>query len=82
MRRRADNEEEGLRCPTVDERVGCPPDTDGGCCACAMLAAQRDFHEQKGQLEEELAAVNHLCIFYPKFHCEMNFIERFWCGAK
>jgi hypothetical protein len=71
-----------LRCPTADEREGCPPDSDGGCCARAMLAAQQDFREQKGQLEEELVAANQLCIFYPKFHCEMNFIERFWCGAK
>jgi hypothetical protein len=47
-----------------------------------MLAAQRDFREQLGQLEKELAAVNQLCIFYPEFHCELNFMERFWCGAK
>jgi hypothetical protein len=40
-----------------------------------MLAAQRDFREQKGQLEEELAAANQLCIFYPKFYCDLNFIE-------
>jgi hypothetical protein len=89
LERFGDESEEGawfekflLRCPTADERAGCPPNTDGGYCARAMMAAQQDFREQKGQLEEELAAANQLCIFYPKFHCELNFIERFWWGAK
>ena len=38
--------------------------------------------EQKGQLQEEVEAANYLIIFYPKFHCELNFIERFWCATK
>jgi hypothetical protein len=46
------------------------------------MASQRDFQEQKGRLEEELQAAGQLVIFYPKFHCELNFIERFWCAAK
>ena len=24
----------------------------------------------------------HLCVFFPKFHCEPNAIERVWCHAK
>ena len=24
----------------------------------------------------------HICIFFPKFHCELNPIERNWCHAK
>jgi len=37
---------------------------------------------QKGRLEEEVQARNHNVIFYPKFHCGLNFIERFWSAAK
>ena len=33
-------------------------------------------------MQEDVEAANHLVIFYPKFHCELNFIERFWCAAK
>ena len=71
-----------LECPK--SRGGCCPELDSttGCCARRVLSQQRDFREQKGQLQEEVEAANHLIIFYPKFHCELNFIERFWCAAK
>lgn len=52
------------------------------CCARAILAAERDVHEQNGRLQEELERVHQEVIFYPKFHCELNFIEHFWCSAK
>jgi hypothetical protein len=42
-----------------------------------LIAAQRDFQEQKGRLQEELEALGWELIFYPKFHCELNFIEIF-----
>ena len=73
-----------LECPK--NRGGCNPELDGtiGCSARLVLSQQQDFREQKGQLQEdsEVQAANHLIIFYPKFHCELNFIERFWCAAK
>jgi hypothetical protein len=69
-----------MECPAY--RNGCNPDIVGGCCARFLMASQRDFQEQRGRLEEELDALNQLVIFYPKFHCELNFIERYWCGAK
>ena len=64
-------------------RAGCDPELNGttGCCGRQVLSAT-GLPERKGQLQEEVEAANHLIIFYPKFHCELNFIERFWCAAK
>ena len=48
------------------------------CCARYCLSQQHNFLEQRGQLQEEVEAAGHLVLFYPKFHCELNFIELFW----
>lgn len=71
-----------LQCSTTNGRKGCDPKIKNGCCARAVLAGERDFIEQKGRLQEEIEASNQLVIFYPKFHCELNFIEKYWCAAK
>ena len=54
----------------------------GNCCACALLAAQPDFQAQKSQLQEAIERAGHLVVFYPPFHCEINFIEYYWGAAK
>jgi hypothetical protein len=41
-------------------------------------AAQPDFVSQKSQLEEFVTSRGHICDFYPKYHCELNFIEQYW----
>lgn len=33
-------------------------------------------------MEETNIVVCHFIIFYPKFHCGLNFIENFWGGSK
>jgi len=64
-----------LQYPTTNKRTGCG-DREESCCAVRVLSQQWDFQEQKGQLEEELRALHREVIFYLKFHCELNFIER------
>ena len=71
-----------LQCPSSHGRPGCIPELKGGCCARTLMASQQDFQQQKGRLEEELQVAGQFVIFYPKFHCELNFIERFWCSTK
>ena len=66
--------------PTTYNRPGC--DSEGGCRARRVLEAERDFRGQKGRLQEEVEALGHRILPYPKFHCELNFIERYWCRAK
>lgn len=33
-------------------------------------------------LEQEVEEQGHVCLYLPKFHCELNPIERCWCHAK
>ena len=69
-----------LECRTTHNRPGC--NYDEGCCARRVLEAERDFQDQKGRLQEEVEVLGYRVLFYPKFHCELNFIERYWCRAK
>ncbi len=46
------------------------------------MSEQSDFLVQKGQLEEVIVAAGYQVIFYPKFYCELNYIENFWNAAK
>jgi hypothetical protein len=32
----------------------------------------------KPLLQEYIELCDHLCDFYPKYHCELNFIEQYW----
>jgi hypothetical protein len=57
----------------------CPGD---GCCAVSLLEAQEDFSSQRSWLEETVLQAGHEFILFPKFHCELSFIELFWGEAK
>ena len=46
------------------------------------MAKQKDFLEQKSQVEEHIVERGHLCLFLPKFHCELNLIEMIWGRSK
>jgi hypothetical protein len=63
---------EGFKCE--------PSRTD--CCCRRLLFMQPDFVSQKSQLEEFVVSRGHICDFYPKYHCELNFIEQYWGAAK
>jgi hypothetical protein len=41
-----------------------------------------DFVNQKCALQELVERCGHICDFYPKYHCELNFIEMYWGAAK
>jgi len=58
--------------------------TAADCCARKLLSMQPDFQAQRCEVEEVIKShgQHNLVMFYPKFHCELNHIEHFWCFAK
>ena len=47
-----------------------------------VLANHDDFRSEKTVVENLLRKKNSKCFFLPKFHCELNPIERVWGQAK
>ncbi|EAU92024.2 hypothetical protein CC1G_06011 [Coprinopsis cinerea okayama7 len=59
----------------------CPFDSDK-CCMARLLSKQDDFTNQVSELEQIIVDAGHLCLFLPKFHCELNPIEMYWGWVK
>ena len=59
----------------------CPPG-NVDCCCWQVLYLQPDFMSQHSQLQELIKSHGHLCNFYLKYHCKVNFIEQYWGAAK
>ena len=68
---------EGLRMSCKNCKSG-----ETRCCAKRILDLQQDFLAQRSLVQEVIEAAGHFCIFLPKFHCELNFIEFFWGAVK
>ncbi|KIJ50790.1 hypothetical protein M422DRAFT_159330 [Sphaerobolus stellatus SS14] len=67
-------------------RAQCPnfkcEDITAACCCHRVLFNQPDFQNQKPAIFELVESHGHIAFFYPKFHCELNFIEQCWGYAK
>jgi hypothetical protein len=55
---------------------------DDWCCMYRALSLQDDFANEKPMLQHYLEGRGHVCLFLPKFHCELNPIEMLWGYAK
>ena len=51
------------------------PFENNTCYMARLLSKQDNFRFQDSLLEQKMKAKGHLCIFLPKFHCELNPIE-------
>ncbi|KIM87773.1 hypothetical protein PILCRDRAFT_48496, partial [Piloderma croceum F 1598] len=58
------------------------PERDAWCCMHRVLSLQADFANEKPMLQHYLEGRGHVCMFLPKFHCELNAIEMLWGYAK
>ena len=52
------------------------------CCMHRVLSLQDNFANEKPMLQHYVEGRGHICMFLPKFHCELNPIEMLWGYAK
>ena len=52
------------------------------CCMYHVLALQEDFQSERPLIQTIIEKAGHVCLFLPRFHCELNAIEMLWGYAK
>ncbi|POW23227.1 hypothetical protein PSHT_00407 [Puccinia striiformis] len=52
------------------------------CCWSSIISQQSDFMNERPLLQAIIEDAGHICLFLPKFHCELNPIELFWSYIK
>jgi hypothetical protein len=52
------------------------------CCWSRIMSLQSDFVNEQPLLQTLIKDAAHVCLFLPKFHCELNPIELFWSYIK
>jgi len=55
---------------------------DRWCCMYRVLALQGDFQSERPLIQTVIENAGHVCLFLPRFHCELNAIEMLWGYAK
>lgn len=55
---------------------------DRWCCMQRVLSLQEDFCAERPLMQSIIESAGHVCIFLPRFHCELNPIEMLWGYGK
>ncbi len=76
---------EGMNSGEIDippEALDEPVPISDWCCMYHILSLQSDFKNEKPLIHWYIEEHGHICLFLPKFHCELNPIEMLWGYAK
>jgi hypothetical protein len=52
------------------------------CCMRKRLSAEADFQNEKPIIQKVIEDAGHICLFIPKYLCELNPIELYWGYTK
>ena len=55
---------------------------DQWCCINRVLSLQDDFRTERPLVQSIIEDAGHICLFLPRFHCELNPIEMLWGYGK
>ena len=59
-----------------------PSTSDEWCCMHRVLSSQEDFRTERPLIQTLIEDAGHICVFLPRFHCELNPIEMLWGYGK